>query len=116
MTAKVLEWNLVVVPLRRPSRLWRRHRFSGASRPLALFSLASTASARPTSKHLHHFTDHLELLRSARLLVIPGIELQPAFDENRAPFLQIFTREFGRPLNVTSTKVTSSRFSPPSVV
>ena len=45
--------------------------------------------------NLHRLADDAELAPLlAALLVVPGVELQPAFDENRAALFQIFAGDF----------------------
>ena len=48
-----------------------------------------------------------------RLLIVPCVDLQPALDENGSPFFRYSPATSAvRPQSVTSTNVTSSRFSP----
>src|SRR4029077_5142014 len=99
-----LERNLVVVRLRRATLGRRCTARTGAARsrtaarklfPAAF--VATTATARTSPQHLHHFADDLELAAFlARLLVVPGIQLKRAFDKNRPAFLEVFAGYFRR--------------------
>src|ERR1044071_968667 len=95
---KVLKRYLVVIRLGRRGALRWRGASARAAGPTArsLLRLLTTAAAGTATEHLHHLADHFEFTPLlARLLVIPGIELEPAFDENRAAFLEIFARHLG---------------------
>ncbi|MEY4482977.1 MAG: hypothetical protein RL693_429 [Verrucomicrobiota bacterium] len=93
-----------------------RRRRAGLSAPIAtttphgrtLTAAAATTTAGgtvlfPTAiafaiKKLHHFTNHTETAALlSGLLVLPGIHLESAFDENGAALGEILAGEFGEP-------------------
>src|SRR5207302_10582318 len=93
-----LKWNFVVVGLCRcPGFRWRsrftRTRFSST---FGAFTRATACTGR-TAEQLHRFADHPQLAPLlCALFVVPSIQLETAFDENRPALLQIFAGDFSK--------------------
>src|SRR5436305_2846387 len=85
--------NLVVVRLGCSRFRWRGR----ARRRASAAGFVSITTALATADQLHAFGDNATLAAFlSRLFVIPGIELQPAFDEDGTAFLQIFADDLRR--------------------
>src|SRR2546423_8521560 len=83
-----LERNLVLVRFGRRS-FWRRRRPARARTAFFVSPAAAAAAATgPAAKKLQTFSDNFQLAPFLPgLLVVPGVELQAALDENGPPFL-----------------------------
>jgi hypothetical protein len=126
-TADRLKRNVVVVRLcgtrrarRRRLRCGVHHRRSNRKIrcPFRQARHRRPATGTAAAEELQQLTYDFELAALlAGLLVVPAVELEAAFDENWTAFLEILASVSAvRPQNVTSTNVTSSRFSPFSAV
>src|SRR5207248_5087871 len=97
---KNLKRNFVVVRLGCGAGFRRRSRFTRTrfSRAFGAFRCATACAGRTTAKQLHRFANHAQLapLLSA-LFVVPGVQLETAFDKNRPAFFQIFAGDFREP-------------------
>src|SRR5438876_5428606 len=97
---KNLKRNFVVVGLGCGAGFWRRSRLAWPrfASAFGTFSCASAGAGRTAAKQLHRFADHAQLapLLSA-LFVVPGVQLETAFDKNRPAFFQIFAGDFREP-------------------
>src|SRR5438876_9104167 len=97
---KNLKRNFVVVGLGCGAGFWRRSRLAWPrfASPFGAFSCASAGAGRTAAKQLHRFADHAQFapLLSA-LFVVPGVQLETAFDKNRPAFFQIFASDFCEP-------------------
>src|SRR5713101_1195462 len=98
------ERNFVLVRLGRCGGFRRSCRWFAAGTRLSIFIGRLRGTARPgttrsAAEQLHRFANDAKsgsFLPS--LLVVPGVHLQTAFDENGAALFQIFARDLGQPV------------------
>src|SRR6266446_6758898 len=97
------ERNFVLVRLGRCGGFRRNCGWFAAGARLSIFigrfcGTARPGATRPAAEQLHRFANDAKpgsFLPS--LLVVPGVHLQTAFDENRPALFQIFARDLGQP-------------------
>jgi len=114
------EWNLVVVRLGGRAALGGAElrevppdRARGASRRHPPSSPAPALPPRTAAQASASSADHFDFCASARLLVIPGIQLEPASMKTDRPFFHIAGTSAVRPQKVTSDEGDFFAFSRP---
>src|SRR2546430_15906504 len=79
--------NFVFVRFGAGSSFWWRSCFACWTRFAAFTTAASSCPGRTATEQLHRFADHAQLASFlSALFIVPSVELETAFDKNRATF------------------------------